>query len=58
MTEDQAILQILKDVGVYKEARELVPSDAELATMFDQDFGALVSLLTNEKAPGTRGQDV
>ena len=42
MSKEQVILQVLRDVGVYQQARRLVSSDAELAKLFDQDFQKLI----------------
>ncbi|MFH1628479.1 MAG: hypothetical protein ABIE47_07115 [Pseudomonadota bacterium] len=39
---EQAIIEILKSVGVYDRAREKVSSDAELVRLFDEDFDELV----------------
>ena len=38
----QAIIEILKSVGVYQQAREKVGSDEELARLFDEDFEKLI----------------
>ena len=43
MSKEQVILQVLKSVGVYEQAREKVSSDEELAKMFDEDFQQLIS---------------
>lgn len=43
---EQAIIEILKSVGVYQQARERVDSDQELATMFDQNFDELIQLVS------------
>jgi len=42
MEVEQAIVEILKSVGVYERAREIIGSDAELIRLFDQDFEQLV----------------
>ena len=42
MSKEQVIVQILKSVGVYEQAREKVSSDRELVELFDQDFQTLI----------------
>ena len=42
---EQMILEILRAVGIYEEARKLVDSDAQLATLFDRNFEELVRLV-------------
>jgi hypothetical protein len=44
MTE--IIIGILKDLGIYTEARAKFPSDEDLATCFDDDFDELVLMFT------------
>ena len=39
---EQAIIEILKSVGVYEKARETVGSDAELVDLFQNDFYELI----------------
>jgi len=42
MSEKEVILQVLRDVGIYEQARRLVSSDEELARLFDEDFQQLI----------------
>jgi len=42
MSKEQVILQVLRDAGVYQQAREKVESDEELVRLFDQDFEQLI----------------
>ena len=46
MSKEQAILQVLRDAGVYEKAREKVSSDAELVRLFDQGFDELIQLVS------------
>jgi len=39
---EQAIIEILKSVGVYQQARKLVSSDVELVRLFKEDFEELI----------------
>ena len=43
--EAKAILEILRSVCVYEQARELVKSDAELAELFQNDFDELIRVV-------------
>lgn len=43
MSTEQAIIEILKSVGVYQQAREKVSGDAELVELFDRDFDELIA---------------
>lgn len=43
---EQVIIEILKEVGVYEGVREDVSSDAELATIFDQNSDELIRLIS------------
>ena len=43
---EQVIVEILKQVGVYQQAREKVGSDAELVRLFDQNFDELIQLVS------------
>ena len=43
---EQVIVEILKQAGVYEQAREKVGSDAELIRMFDQDLNELIQLVS------------
>ncbi|MBL6978161.1 MAG: hypothetical protein ISR61_04370 [Desulfobacteraceae bacterium] len=56
MTTEQAILEVLRTVGVYQEAREQVNSDQELTRLFDRDFSELVRLVSKSKALGQASQ--
>ncbi len=49
---EQAILEILKEVGVYDQARKAVSSDEELIRLFHNDFGELVGLVSNKRPQG------
>ena len=40
----QAIVEILKSIGIYTRAREKFDSDEALAEMFDRDFDSLVEM--------------
>ncbi|MBC8466691.1 MAG: hypothetical protein H8D55_02520 [Deltaproteobacteria bacterium] len=42
MSKEQVILQVLREAGIYQQAREKVSSDAELARLFDEDFENLM----------------
>ena len=43
---EQVIVEILKAVGVYEQAREKVSSDRELVELFDQGFDELIQLVS------------
>ena len=43
MNVEQAIIEILKSVGIYERARRIIGSDVELAKLFDEDFEQLIS---------------
>ena len=49
MTE-QVIVEILKEVGVYEQAKRKVSSDKELADLFVNRFEDLVAIMQNETA--------
>ena len=36
------IIEILKEVGVYQQVKEKIPSDAEMTRLFAQDFEKLI----------------
>ncbi|MDZ7699908.1 MAG: hypothetical protein U5R49_24275 [Deltaproteobacteria bacterium] len=42
---EQLIVEILRAVGVYGEARKLVDSDERLAELFQNDFEELIRLV-------------
>lgn len=50
MTEQ--VIEILKAVGVYQQAREKVSSDNELMELFCDRFGDLVAIVQNGTASG------
>ena len=42
MSEEEIILQVLRDAGVYERIREKVKDDSELVRLFDEDFEQLI----------------
>lgn len=44
---ERTILEILRAIGIYEEARRLVDSDAQLAELFERDFEELIRLAQN-----------
>ena len=39
---EHVIIEILKEVGVYQQVKEKIPSDAELTRLFAKDFEKLI----------------
>ena len=39
---EQVVIEILKTVGVYERAKQIIGSDAELVRLFDEDFEQLI----------------
>ena len=46
MSKQQVILQVLRDAGVYQQAREKTDSDQELVDLFCNRFDELVQLVS------------
>ncbi|MFH1950097.1 MAG: hypothetical protein ABIL06_00625 [Pseudomonadota bacterium] len=44
MTPVQVIVSILKDLGIYAQAKEKFETDEALAECFDQDFDRLITM--------------
>ncbi len=50
MSQEQVILQVLREVGILDRIRERVSSDRELVELFCDRFGDLVEIIENETA--------